>query len=325
MNRIIPVASGKGGVGKTTVTANLALLLASTGRTVVAADLDLGGSNLHTMFGISNTHEGISRLFRKAPPPLEELLVATAYPRLFILPGDNLIPGTANIPYFVKKRLITHLERLPADFVIVDLGSGTHSSSLDFFLMSPLGLIVTAPETTAILNAYSFLKNAAFRMIQLTYPAKHPARQIITEFGQQHLEGSTKHFGVLLDALIDLDKDLAQKARLALEIFRPGILVNLVRQREELSLAANLNAIIHRHLLMQPSFLGILPWEETARMSVNSRLPLAQLQPHSPWVQSLTQIARSIYNLGETGRLDLAWDYQDLEAADAQAQNLGLW
>lgn len=325
MNHIIPIASGKGGVGKTTVTANLALLLASTGRTVVAADLDLGGSNLHTMFGISNTHEGISRLFRKSPPPLEELLVSTAFPRLFVLPGDNLIPGTANIPYFVKKRILTHLERLPADFVLVDLGSGTHASSLDFFLMSPLGLIVTAPETTAVLNAYSFLKNAAFRMIQLIYPAKHTARQVIAEFGHQHLEGSSLHFGALLEKLMPLDQELAQRAHLALEIFRPGILVNMVRQREELNLASNLNAIIQRHLLIRPSFLGILPWEDSTRFSVNNRLPLAQAQPNSPWVQALSQVARSIYNLGETRKLDLAWDMQDLETADTQAQNLGLW
>lgn len=325
MNRIIPIASGKGGVGKTTITANLALLLASTGRTVVAVDLDLGGSNLHTLFGVSNTHEGVSRLFRKAPPPLEDLLVSTPYPRLYLLPGDNLVPGTANIPYFVKKRLLTHLERLPADFVVVDLGSGTHSSVLDFFLMSRLGLIVTAPETTAVLNAYGFLKNAVFRMIQLIFPAKHPARQRIETFGQEHLEGTPRHLGHLIEELNGWDPEAAARARQALGVFRPGILVNMVRRREELTLASNLAAIVQRHLSVQPSFLGILPWEDAARASVNQRLPLAQALPTSPWVQALGRVVQSVYFLGESTRLDLAWEQQDLEQADAQAHELGLW
>jgi flagellar biosynthesis protein FlhG len=325
MNRIIPIASGKGGVGKSTITANLGILLASTGRTVVVVDLDLGASNLHTLFGISNTHEGISRLFKKASPPLEDLLVSTSFPRLYVLLGDNLIPGTANIPYFVKKRIITNLERLPSDFVLVDLGSGTHTASLDFFLMSHLGLIVTAPETTAILNAYSFIKNAAFRMIQLLFPSKHPARKIIHEFGEQHLEGAHTHLGILINNLVATDPQAGQKALQAIRLFQPGIIINMVRQQEELVLGTNLNAIIQKHLNIQPSFLGILPWEDWVRYSVNNRLPLAQVRPQSPWVLALSQIARGIYNLGESSKIDLAWDYQDLPEAEQQAKDLGLW
>lgn len=58
---IIPVASGKGGVGKTFVSANLAIALAEMGHRVIAVDLDLGGSNLHAFFGLSNRYPAISR------------------------------------------------------------------------------------------------------------------------------------------------------------------------------------------------------------------------------------------------------------------------
>jgi len=57
--KIIPVASGKGGVGKSVIAANMSLALAQSGKSTVAMDLDLGGSNLHTLLGIKNTQAGI--------------------------------------------------------------------------------------------------------------------------------------------------------------------------------------------------------------------------------------------------------------------------
>ncbi|HPE35715.1 MAG TPA: P-loop NTPase, partial [Spirochaetales bacterium] len=56
MGTVIPVASGKGGVGKTVVAANLGLALSALGKTVVLVDLDLGGANLHTVLGVRNRH-----------------------------------------------------------------------------------------------------------------------------------------------------------------------------------------------------------------------------------------------------------------------------
>lgn len=324
VNRIIPVASGKGGVGKSTISSSLAVLLASTGRTVVAVDLDLGGSNLHTCFGIRNTHEGISRLLRKKPPPVVDLIVETPWPRLFFLPGDNLIPGSANLPFFVKRKLIKALETLPADFVIVDLGSGTHTNVVDFFLISSLGLLVTAPETTAVLNAYSFLKNALFRLLELLYPKQSPAKEIIRIFGEKRMENATS-VAELVDQLLAWDLREGQKVQKALLQFRPGVVVNMVRERTELAMAANLNDIIRKNLGIAPSFLGILPWEEAARAAVNTRVPLAQTAPGGPWTQALTQFAHLVYGTGQTTQTELLWDQQDLEEAEKDAQDLGLW
>ena len=61
---IIPIASGKGGVGKSFLAANLSIALAGLGKKVIAADLDFGGSNLHSCFGIDNTDPGIGDYFR---------------------------------------------------------------------------------------------------------------------------------------------------------------------------------------------------------------------------------------------------------------------
>jgi Mrp family chromosome partitioning ATPase len=62
---IIPIASGKGGVGKSFLAANLAMALAQSGHRTIAADLDLGGSNLHSFLGLPNRHPGICDFIRK--------------------------------------------------------------------------------------------------------------------------------------------------------------------------------------------------------------------------------------------------------------------
>ena len=62
--------------------------------------------------------------------------------------------------------MIREFQRVDADFLILDLGAGTHLSILDFFLLSPHGIIVTAPTVTATLNGYLFLKNVVLYAIE---------------------------------------------------------------------------------------------------------------------------------------------------------------
>jgi hypothetical protein len=112
---LIPIGSGKGGVGKTVFTANLGAALAATGRTVILVDLDLGGANLHTCLGVRNKHPGVGSMVWKKEKHLEALVIPTGMDRLFLIPGDNLLPGTANLEYFTKRRIIKELGELTAD------------------------------------------------------------------------------------------------------------------------------------------------------------------------------------------------------------------
>ena len=85
------------------------------------------------------------------------------------------MPGLANIKNSQKNQLIKRLLSLDADYLILDLGAGTSSNILDFFLMSTHGIVVTAPALTATLNAYLFLKNAVFRLLYGAFGQKSRA------------------------------------------------------------------------------------------------------------------------------------------------------
>src|SRR4030042_2587121 len=96
--QVIPIASGKGGVGKSLLAANLAGALGQAGQSVVCADLDLGASNLHLMLGISHVKKGVGTFVKGFHGRIDDIVLPTAYPGVRLVPGAAEIPGLANPP-----------------------------------------------------------------------------------------------------------------------------------------------------------------------------------------------------------------------------------
>lgn len=324
MTRIIPVASGKGGVGKSTLVANLGLTLAAQGKTVLLVDLDLGGSNLHTFLGIKNNHDGLASYIFHGNKDLESLIVETPYPRLYFIPGDGLIPGTANLPFFVKKRLLNDLQSLVADVVILDLGAGSSHNVIDFFLLSSLGLMVTVPETVAVLNAYGFLKSALYRRMALSFPFKSEERGLVEEFSQQKLEGSGHNILDLIDQLYQKSRDSGRKAQDILTGFRPGVVINMGRTKSDGLLAGRLQEILKKNLSLVPSYLGYLPFDPQGREAVNQRTPLSSLAPAGGFSQGLKTLASSLIHTVEPMVPELHWQDTTLEEVLARSPEFTL-
>lgn len=296
MNTIIPLASGKGGVGKTLISANLGIRLASAGRTVVLVDLDLGGSNLHTCLGIKNRLPGIGSFAYKKAESLESLVVPTEIPRLYLLPGDGLLPGTANLSWFIKEKIIREIRGLVADYILVDLGAGTSYNVLDFFLSSWNGVLVMIPETTSILNAYGFIKSAVFRLLYRSFKPRSEERSLIQDFLSVRLEGNGQKLKDLIEGLNALSPENSEKTGELLRSFYPRIIINMARTREELGIGIKLREICRNNLGIEVAFIGGLPKTDDLPASLNMRKPLALLQPGHPWVFSLDAVAQTLIN-----------------------------
>lgn len=146
---IIPIAAGKGGVGKSFLTANLGIALARQGHRTIVVDMDLGGSNLHSFLGLRNRHPGIGDYLEAKSGLLERLLSPTGVENLTFLPGDGKTPFMANIQHAQKIKLISRIRRLPADYILLDLGAGSSFNTLDFFSISEKGIVITATELSS--------------------------------------------------------------------------------------------------------------------------------------------------------------------------------
>jgi len=154
--RIITITSGKGGVGKTNVSVNLALAYARLGKKVVVMDADLGLANVNIMLNMVPKFN-LYDMIRKGKT-MKEIIVETEY-GISIVAGALGISQVANLSDDERHNFIEQLNTLSfADIIIIDTSAGVSSNVLDFIAAADDAIIITTPEPTAITDAYGIIK-----------------------------------------------------------------------------------------------------------------------------------------------------------------------
>ena len=279
MVHMLPIASGKGGVGKSAVAVSLAICLARTGKKVVLVDLDLGGANLHTLLGLKNNHAGVGNFINRQVTDVSKLLQETQIENLQFIAGDCLLPGTANMDFFIKKALIQKLSKLDGDYLILDLGAGAAYNTLDFYLMTHNSLIVTTPEITSILNAYSFLKASAYRFLSSQFSPTSAEKKYIKKCTGEAIAGSESSFVELVDSLCTRYPDCESKVRAELAKFRPQVILNNGTDPHDLEMCRRLRSLSQKKLGVGLDFIGFIPHDENVSLAVASRTPVVVSNP----------------------------------------------
>lgn len=287
MTNLLPIASGKGGVGKSSYAVNLASVLAKKGKSVILADLDFGGANLHTLLGLKNNHAGLGNFIYRQTEDFSSLLQETQIPGLKFIAGDCLYPGTANMDNASKRRIIKALNAQDADYVIMDLGAGTTYNTLDFFLLTYNSLLVTTPELTSILNAYSFLKAAVFRFFMRQFKAKSPEREFINAYLKNARTGNDADFLDLAEQIVRKFPESGTKAKTELLKYRPQVILNQGQNSADLEMAKRLRSLVQGKLGINMDFVGFLPKDEQVSFSIALRKPLALANPGSTFVRGI--------------------------------------
>jgi flagellar biosynthesis protein FlhG len=154
--RVITVTSGKGGVGKTNLSVNVALAFARLGRKVVVMDADLGLANVNVMLNMIPKYN-LYHVIKKQKT-IREILVETEY-GISIVAGASGFSQIANMGEDDRKDFISELDSLSnADIIIIDTSAGVSSNVLDFIAAADDAVIITTPEPTAITDAYGIIK-----------------------------------------------------------------------------------------------------------------------------------------------------------------------
>jgi flagellar biosynthesis protein FlhG len=155
-SRVITVTSGKGGVGKTNLSVNIALAYARLGKKVVVMDADLGLANVNVILNVIPKYN-LYHVIRKQKT-MREILVETDY-GISIVPGASGFSQIANMNDDERQNFISELETLSnADIIIIDTSAGVSSNVMDFIAAADDAVIVTTPEPTAITDAYGIIK-----------------------------------------------------------------------------------------------------------------------------------------------------------------------
>lgn len=162
--RTFCITSGKGGVGKTTMSINLGIAMARAGRRVLLLDGDLGLANLNVLLGVIPrfTLQDVARGDRT----LAEIIIPTAY-GLDLIAGANGIAELADLGEAERQNLLHGLEDLHEyDILLIDTGAGIGDSVIRFIMAADETLIVTTPHPTSLTDAYGIIKTILAREVK---------------------------------------------------------------------------------------------------------------------------------------------------------------
>ncbi len=294
VRHIITIGGGRGGVGKSLLTVNLGVYLAQLGREVLITDADIAGSSLHIQLGLDKTPLASTE-------DVESLSVA---PVETVVPGLRLLPSAydpmAASPFRPgrKVRWITRLRSLPADYILVHLGSGTSPATLDLFLSADVGICVTIPDPSAVEATYRFLRALYLRQLR---------RALMKErFKLRLLERSLHELPPLPSplevhaAIARHDTALAEIAMAQMQRVHAKLVVNQTRLRNDLELGPYMQGMSERYLGIDVEYVGHVEQDDQAWLTARRRRPLLVDSPTAKSARNLERIARRVVALAGT-------------------------
>jgi len=291
--RLIPFGGGKGGVGKTFITANLATTLAKAGHRVVAVDGDLEGANLHTALGVPRPRTSIAEYAAEREEDVCKLLEDTPFPNLRLIAATRPNLASPQPTHALRVRFVRALRTIDADFVFLDLGAGADSTVMDYFMVCDDGVVVIAPEPTSVENAYAFMRAAFYRRLKLAMVSEE-VRKVVTLAMDERNERGIRTPLELMREVKAIDTEEAHRFLAVMRAFRPRIVVNDVRSAEDIRLGFAVRSVCRKYFAIDADYLGYINHDPSARASVRARRPLVDSDPRCDASVYLARIARKL-------------------------------
>lgn len=295
--RVVSVGAGKGGVGKSLLVANLAVLLAEQGHRVVAVDTDLPGANLHTFLGVPPPRASLAQYVTGRETDLAKLVVDTPVENLRLIAATGGHPGFARLKPSRRAGLSEALRGLACDYVVVDVAAGTHPEVVDSFLVGDVRILVFTPEPTSVENAYAFLRAALYRRLRAS---------LLSEEGRERVDQALdplneRGIRTPLDLLREVQTLDAAEGRRFLEAasrFRPALLVNQVRSVGDIKLGFQVASVCQKYFGVEAEYLGYVNFDTAVHEAVVERRPVVRAYPESDASVYLRRVAGKL--LGAT-------------------------
>ncbi len=167
--KVIAVASGKGGVGKSNFTVNVALELSKMGNRVMILDADLGLANIDILLGINPKYNLVHVL--RGEKDIKDIITETEYGIKVIASGSG-VKELVNLSNQQRSEFIEKISELEdmVDVLLIDTGAGISRNTMSFIYASDYSIVVTTPEPTALMDAYGLIKVSS--MNKSTVPLK---------------------------------------------------------------------------------------------------------------------------------------------------------
>ena len=286
------VGGGKGGTGKTFLSANLAIALGVDQGDIIAIDADLGGPNLHTLLGVRENGRDLGDFIRNQVDRLEDITMPTLFPGLRLIRGSENTLFLANLNHYKKLKLIRQIKSLPAKRVLIDLGTGSAYNTLDLFVIASPGILVVTPEPTAIENTYLFLRSCALRILK-AYARYFGIRDFDKRI-QEEFESRSTTLRTFLEGLAASDPSAGQVLTAALRSLKLYLVVNKARDKRDVLLGQSIIDVVRKYFLINLELLGTIPYDERVHWSLKKFSPFIFEYPESVVAQTIRSMAERL-------------------------------
>jgi flagellar biosynthesis protein FlhG len=262
--RIWAIGGGKGGTGKSFLTAALGTALAQAGNSVILVDANLAAPDLHCFLGIRAPRRSLLDVLKDGAA-WQDVLAPTSQPRLRLLNFAGDEPAMADLAPGVGARMTAYLDRLEADFVVIDVGSGIASMVLDLFNLAHQPIAVTTPDPAAMRGIFRFVHHAACRRIQNRFEGKEGIRAVME--GLQHLSGAAqpRTMSSFVKMLQTREPEAARDITAMLHQWQPLMLVNMAASDRDLRRAEILETAASKLLEVTLRTCGLIYGRADAR------------------------------------------------------------
>jgi len=199
--RVISITSGKGGVGKTNIVANLGYSLSRLGKKVMILDADLGLGNLDVLLGVAPKFN-ISHVIRGEKSMAE--IIEEGPGQMKILPAASGIQELTQLTHEQKMQVFTDLDRLidDMDLLLIDTAAGISSNVMDFNVMAHEIMVVVSPEPTSITDAYALMK-----VLSLKYSEKSCKLVVNMAASPKEAQDVFRQLELVTDRFLDIHID----------------------------------------------------------------------------------------------------------------------
>ena len=290
---IVAIGGGKGGIGKSFISSSLSIFFANMGLRTVLIDLDLGAANAHTVLGEPQPKVGLSDFVNEKVNDLLNVSVPTRFANLRLISGANDVLDMADLDEDKRSRLMSAIFNLDADCIILDLSAGTHSTTLDFFLMAEDKIVTVTPDPSSIENGYRFMKSAFFRRLKRFEHQLELSKEIENLLKNSESLG-IKSPGDLLAKIQEIQPEKGKELITRMSRLEFTILLNQARNHKDSEVGHSVKSITQRYFGLPTSYAGHVDYENTVWQALRKKKHLIIESPMSSLYSQLLAISRDL-------------------------------